>query len=268
MSGHVSGQVSGSVSGQRQLSSPSQARPGVVQAQARGQGTGASEEWKPVDPDAGRVTNRGERVGWEGVNAGRGESVHSVHDRSPGDRESVSHTGRHTPDGSERDIHSERSQGRVNAVNAGSVVDADGWIVTSPQYRQALGMEERTHTTEVAEETENFRNFRNFRNGTEETSEISVDQHNVRDNVRESVQMAPRMSASSRRAPKPVEPTLTEKQEKVFTYFEANAQYDKVKAAWIFPTVATMVEELGVSAGYITGLKFEWLEDKVFEEDM
>lgn len=257
------GQMSGHVSGQRQLSSPGQARPGVVQAQARGQGTGASEEWKPVDPDAGRVTNRGERVGREGVNAGRGESVHSVHSHSPSDRESVSHTGRHTPEGSERGIHSERSQERVNSVNAAGLVDTDGWIVTSPQHRQALGMRERMHTTEVTEETEKFRNFRNFRNDGEETSEISVDQQNVRDNV----QTTPRTPASSRRAPKPVEPTLTEKQEKVFAYFEANAQYDRVKAAWVFPTVATMVEELGVSAGYITGLKFEWLEDKVFEED-
>ena len=120
----------------------------------------------------------------------------------------------------------------VNALNTQrTVVGADGWT-TAPRRSQAVG-EAREHLAGVQGRTD-VRDVSGFRT------------HSQRP------QAAPA-------------PTLTEKQERVFAYFEANARYDKVKQAWVFPTVKVMAEETGCAGSYVQGLKVEWIENKVIE---
>ena len=193
----------------------------------------------PVDPNTGRVmdkTHRRERAANVRRDLGDDGGIreHSARSVVPG--EGIRTPETHPPTPIER--QNDRMTERVS--NAGAVVDADGWVITSPQHRQALGL------------------------GTLAVNNVvpAAGVTEYADNI-ERVQPAP-LPRRPQAAPEP--PTLTEKQEKVFAYFEANARYDKVKQAWIFPTVVVMAKETGCAGSYVQGLKVEWMRNKAVEE--
>ena len=160
-------------------------------------------------------------------------------------------TGSHTPYPGERHVHSEDLRQSPN--DPSNAVDADGWVVTSPQHRQALGLSVN-NVVPAAGVTEYL--------SADIAHEDDIERVDPR-SVRQDVRPAP-LPRRPQAAPEP--PTLTEKQEKVFAYFEANARYDKVKQAWIFPTVVVMAKETGCAGSYVQGLKVEWLENKALDE--